>query len=175
MARLLVMSSSSYVSSWSSYWCMAKALWWSTLLPLYIASSGTTIPIGTMSTSGSGSATVYVFVVLYLVRFSINILLPSIIYMLFMLRAHMHLYHVTNILFIIFYIKLILKLPKFLTMTSKLAKNHRCSHPGETCRGVHLIVGLPLVAQQTLPPIIIGLKDEHPLGRIEIRGKCVNK
>ena len=53
-----------------------------------------------MSTSASGSTAGYVSVVRYPVRFWINIVLVSIIYMLFMLRSHKHIYDVTNLLII---------------------------------------------------------------------------
>ena len=53
-----------------------------------------------MSTSASGSAVGYVSGVRYPVKFLINILLVSIIYMLFMLRSHKHIYDVTNLLII---------------------------------------------------------------------------
>ena len=70
-----------------------------------------------MSTSASGSAVGYVSVVRYPVKFWINILLVSIIYMLFMLRSHKHIHDLTILLIIaIFWIKLLLKLPKILTI-----------------------------------------------------------
>ena len=69
-----------------------------------------------MSTSASGSTARYVCVLRYPVRCCINNLLVSIMYMMLMLRTHKHIYGVTNLLIIvIFWIKLLLKLPKFLT------------------------------------------------------------
>ena len=53
-----------------------------------------------MSTSASGFAVGYISVVCYPIKFWINILLVSIIYMLFMLRSHKHIYDVTNLLII---------------------------------------------------------------------------
>ena len=73
-----------------------------------------------MSTSASGSTVGYVSVVRYPVKFSINILLVSIIHMLFMLRSHKHIHDLTNLLIIaIFSIKLLLKLPKILTIQKR--------------------------------------------------------
>ena len=70
-----------------------------------------------MSTSASGSVVGYVSIVRYPVKFWINILLVTIIYMIFMLRSHKHIHDVTNLLIIaIFWIKLLLKLPKILTI-----------------------------------------------------------
>jgi hypothetical protein len=69
-----------------------------------------------MSTSASGSAAGYVSVLRYPVRFCVKNLLVSITYMVFMLRSHKHIHDVTNLFVIaIFWIKLLLKLPKFLT------------------------------------------------------------
>ena len=69
-----------------------------------------------MSTSASGSTAGYVSVLRYPVRSCVKNLLVSIIYMVFMLRSHKHIHDVTNLLVIaIFWIKLLLKLPKFLT------------------------------------------------------------
>ena len=77
-----------------------------------------TTPTGTMSTSASGSVAGYVSVLRYPLKCCINNLLVSIIYMLLMLRTHKYIYDVTNLLIIaIFWIKLLLKLPKFLTVT----------------------------------------------------------
>ena len=73
-----------------------------------------------MSTSASGSTVGYVSVVHYPVKFWINILLVSIIYMIFMLRSHKHIHDVTNLLIIaIFWIKLLLKLSKILTIQKR--------------------------------------------------------
>jgi len=70
-----------------------------------------------MSTSASGSAAGYVSVLRYPVRSCVKILLVSIIYMVFMLRPNNHIHDVTNLLVIaIFWIKLLLKLLKFLTI-----------------------------------------------------------
>ena len=77
---------------------------WSALLPFCTPSSGTATSTGTMSTSASGSAAGY-----------ISLLIISIIYMLITFRSHMHIYDVTNMLIIFFWIKLPLKLPNFLT------------------------------------------------------------
>jgi hypothetical protein len=49
--------------------------------------------------------------------YMIRIMMISIIYMFVALRSHMHMSDVTNMLFIIFYIKLVLNLPKILTCT----------------------------------------------------------
>ena len=85
-------------------------------LLFFTASRGKTTPIGTMSTSAFGSVAGYVSVLRYPVRCCINNLLVSIMYMMLMLRTHKHIYGVTNLLIIvIFWIKLLLKLPKFLT------------------------------------------------------------
>ena len=54
-----------------------------------------------MSTGASGSVAGYVSVVRYPITFWINILLVSIIYMLFMLRSHKHIHDVTNLLIIV--------------------------------------------------------------------------
>jgi hypothetical protein len=79
---------------------MLKALWWSAPLPICTATSGTTIPTGTMSTSASGSAAEYVSVLHHPVRLCINNLLVSIIYIIFMLSSHKHIHNVTNLLII---------------------------------------------------------------------------
>jgi hypothetical protein len=76
-----------------------------------------------MSTSAFGFAAGYVSVLRYPVRCCINNLLVSIIYMLLMLRPHKHIHDVTNLLIIaLFWINLLLKLPKFLTYVSQERK-----------------------------------------------------
>ena len=73
-----------------------------------------------MLTSVSGSAARHVSVLRYPVRSCVKILLVSIIYMVFMLRPNNHIHDVTNLLVIaIFWIKLLLKLPKFLTIQKR--------------------------------------------------------
>ena len=70
-----------------------------------------------MSTSASGSTAGYVSVLRYPVRSCIYNLLVSIIYMVFTLSSHKHIYDVTNLLIIaIFWIKLLLKMPNYLTI-----------------------------------------------------------
>jgi hypothetical protein len=46
--------------------------------------------------------------------YTIKIMMISIMYMFVALRSHVHVFDVTNMLFIIFWIKLVLNLPKFL-------------------------------------------------------------
>ena len=104
------------VLRWSS---SSRCLWWSALLPFCTASSGTTTPTSTMSTSASGSAAGYIF-----------LMIISIIYMFITFRLHRHISNVTN-MFIFFCIKLLLKLPKFLTSKSvigifRLPALHKC-------------------------------------------------
>ena len=64
-----------------------------------------TTSTATMSTSASGSAAGY-----------IALMIISIIYMLITFGSHIHISAVTNMLIIFFWIKLPLKLPKFLTI-----------------------------------------------------------
>jgi hypothetical protein len=95
----------------------SKDRWWSAQLLFCTVSRWTTTPTSTMSTNASGSIAGYVSVLRYLVRCCINNLLVSIIYRLLMLRIHKHIHDVTNLLIIaLFWIKLLLKLPKFLTI-----------------------------------------------------------
>ena len=76
--------------------------------------SGTTTPTDTISTSASSSAAGYVSALRYPVRSCVKNLLVSIIDMVFMLRSHKHIHNVRNLFVIaIFWIKLLLKLPKF--------------------------------------------------------------
>jgi len=68
-----------------------------------------------MLTSATGSvATGYVLV--HPLSSAIKIMIICIIYMSMSLRSHVHIYEATNVLLIFFLIKLILKLPKFLTI-----------------------------------------------------------
>jgi hypothetical protein len=73
-----------------------------------------------MSTSRSGSTAGYVSVnQTFPVRFQIKILFLSIIYVLITVTSHKHIHDVTNLLLIvIFWIKLLLKMPKTLTRKS---------------------------------------------------------
>ena len=87
----------------------------STLQPLCTASSGTTTPIGAMSTSAIGSRAAG-YVLIHPLSSAIKIMIISIIYIFVSLRSHVHIYEATNVLLIFFLIKLILKLPKFLTI-----------------------------------------------------------
>ena len=67
-----------------------------------------------MSTSvGSGAAgyTVATHSLLYMIK----IMMISIMYIFVALRSHVHMSNVTNMLFIIFWIKLVLNLPKFVS------------------------------------------------------------
>ena len=87
----------------------------STLQPLCTASSGMTTPTGAMSTSATGSDTAG-YVLIHPLSSTIKIMIISIIYMFVSLRSHVHIYEATNLFLICFYIKLILKLSKFLTI-----------------------------------------------------------
>ena len=87
----------------------------STLHPLCTASSGTTTPTGAMSTSATGSGAAG-YVLIHSLSSIIKIMIISIIYMFVSLRSHVHIYEATNLFLICFYIKLILKLSKFLTI-----------------------------------------------------------
>ena len=70
---------------------------------------------GAMSTSVTGSgATGYVLI--HPLSSVIKIMIISIIYVSMSLRSHMHKYEATNLFLVFFWIKLILKLPKFLTI-----------------------------------------------------------
>ena len=77
-----------------------------------------TTPIGTMPSSASGSAAVYVIVnQTFPIRFLVSIAFVSTLYIFVMIISHKHIHDVTNLLVIaIFWIKLLLKLLKFLTI-----------------------------------------------------------
>ena len=67
-----------------------------------------------MSTSATGSGAVG-YVVVHPLFSAIKIMIISIVYMFLILRSHVHMSDVTNILIIFFWFKLVLKLPKFIT------------------------------------------------------------
>ena len=68
-----------------------------------------------MSTSATGSGAAG-YVVVHPLFSAIKIMIISIVYMFVTLRSHVHMSNVTNILIIFFWIKLVLKLPNFLTI-----------------------------------------------------------
>ena len=68
-----------------------------------------------MSTSVTDSGAAG-YVVVYPLFSAIKIMIISIVYMFLTLRSHVHMSDVTNILIIFFWFKLVLKLPKFLTI-----------------------------------------------------------
>ena len=74
-----------------------------------------------MSTSASGSAVGYVTVnATFPVRFLVTFLFLSFFYILVTIRSHKYIHDVTNLLIIaIFWIKLLLKLPKILTIQKR--------------------------------------------------------
>ena len=78
-----------------------------------------------MSSSALGSAAGYVTVnPIFPVRFLASISFLSMFYILATIRSHKHIHDVTILLIIaIFWIKLLLKLPKLLTLTFKNTLN----------------------------------------------------
>ena len=87
----------------------------SALQHLCTTSSGTTTPTGAMSTSATGSGAAG-YVVVHPLFSAIKIMIISIVYMFLTIRSHVHMFDVTNILIIFFWVKLVLKLSKFLTI-----------------------------------------------------------
>ena len=85
------------------------------LLHLCVASSRTTITTGAMSTCVTGSGAVG-YVEIHPLFIVIKILMISIIYVFMTLESHVHISEATNLFLIFFWIKLILKLPKSLTL-----------------------------------------------------------
>ena len=72
-----------------------------------------------MSTSATGSGAVGC-VLIHPLMSTIKIMIISIIYMFMSLRSHKHIHDVTNLFIIaIFWIKLLLKLPKILTIQKR--------------------------------------------------------
>ena len=66
-----------------------------------------------MSTSATGYGDAG-YVVVHPLFLAIKIIIISIVYMFVILRSHMHMFDVTNLALLFFWIKLILKLPKYL-------------------------------------------------------------
>jgi hypothetical protein len=87
----------------------------SALQPLFTASSGMTTPTGAMSTSATGSGAAW-YVLVHPLFSVTKIMIISIIYMFVSLGSHVHISKATNLFLIFFWIKLILELPKFLTI-----------------------------------------------------------
>ena len=68
-----------------------------------------------MSTSATGSGAAG-YVLIHPLSLVIKIMIIRIIYISMSLRSHVHIYEAINMFLIFFWIKLILKLPKFLTI-----------------------------------------------------------
>jgi len=86
----------------------------STLQPLCTVSSGATTPTGAMLTSATSSG-VAEYVIFHPQFSAIKIMIISVVYMLVSLRLHVHISEITNLLLLFFWIKLLLKLPNYLT------------------------------------------------------------
>ena len=68
-----------------------------------------------MSTSATGYGDAG-YVVVHPLFLAIKIIIISIVYMFVTLRSHVHMSDVTNLALLFFWIKLLLKLPKYLTI-----------------------------------------------------------
>jgi hypothetical protein len=91
-----------------------------------------------MSTSGTGSVAGYISKLHQPVRFCVSILLVSVIYMAYIIRSHKHIYDVTNFFTIaIFWIKLVLNIPNFLTRSSLAASMRPVLH-FDACRSLDI-------------------------------------
>ena len=72
----------------------------------------------------AGYSLISVIYVLYVVTVFIS--MSSLHAVVFIRNIHMHIYVVTILLMLFFYIKLIMKLPKFLTGTHTICVSHAC-------------------------------------------------